>query len=223
MPTGDSPSQALDRVFRRHSVVDLGVLFDALGTRSRMTVFRRLKDRGYLSSFSHAGRYYTLEDIPRFDEHGLWFFQGIGFSRLGTLKKTVALAVSSSEAGRTHGELEAILKLRVHNTLLDLERRGCVSREAMGRLSLYLSPDPEMRQEQIARRRVLRESAVRAAPLSPLATIEVLAEAVRTGGLMVAPAVVAERLRAREVMATAAEVEEVLSRHGLAAGKKSPE
>ena len=33
-----------------------------------MTVFRRLCKIDYLSSYTHAGRYYTLYEIARFDE-----------------------------------------------------------------------------------------------------------------------------------------------------------
>jgi len=46
-----------------------------------MSVFRRLSALGYLSSFNHDGRYYTLDDIPDFDINGLWHFQGVFFSK----------------------------------------------------------------------------------------------------------------------------------------------
>jgi len=70
MSTADDPRRALRRLFRKSLVADLDALFETLHTHSRMTVLRRLKDVGYLSSFTHTGRYYTLADIPRFDEHG---------------------------------------------------------------------------------------------------------------------------------------------------------
>ena len=28
---------------------------------------------GYRTNYTHVGRYYTLADIPVFDDHGLWF------------------------------------------------------------------------------------------------------------------------------------------------------
>jgi hypothetical protein len=43
--------------------------------RSRRSLFRDLASLGYLTSFTHAGRYYTLADIPQFDERGLWFYK----------------------------------------------------------------------------------------------------------------------------------------------------
>jgi hypothetical protein len=49
----------------------------ALGTTGTMTVFRRLKALGYLSSYSHRGKYYTLLEIPEFDELGLWSYHSV--------------------------------------------------------------------------------------------------------------------------------------------------
>ena len=78
-----------------------------------MTVFRRLRGIGYRSSYSHAGAYYTLADIPEFDEHDLWYFQHVGFSRHGTLKATARQLVETADDGRTHTELEQRLRVRV--------------------------------------------------------------------------------------------------------------
>ncbi|MBM4044859.1 MAG: hypothetical protein FJ279_07085, partial [Planctomycetes bacterium] len=139
MSTADDPGRALRRLFRKSLVADLDALFEVLHTRSRMTVFRRLKDVGYLSSFSHTGRYYTLADIPQFDEHGVWHYRGVGFSRAGTLKRTTAELVRISEAGRTHPELEQIVRVRVHNTLLDLVEEKEIGRERLGGLYIYVS------------------------------------------------------------------------------------
>jgi hypothetical protein len=86
-----------------------------------MSVLRRLSALGHLSSYSHAGRYCTLRDIPQFEGDGLWQHQGVGFSRDGSLKTTVERLVEQSDAGRTHPELHPRRQVRVHNTLLDQE------------------------------------------------------------------------------------------------------
>jgi len=93
MTSKQESKETLRKLVKKRSVFDLDALFDALGTRSRMTVFRRLQQVGYLSSFTHGGRFYTLENIPQFDEFGLWFHRDIGFSQAGTLKETVVLQV----------------------------------------------------------------------------------------------------------------------------------
>ena len=39
----------------------------ALGTKVDQTVFRKLKELGHHTSYSHRGQFYTLDDIARFD------------------------------------------------------------------------------------------------------------------------------------------------------------
>jgi hypothetical protein len=102
-----SSAKTLRSQFRRTVVADIGELFVILKTQSRMSVFRRLREVGYRSSYTHAGRYYTLLDIPRFDERGLWFHQDVGFSRFGTLKSTlIALADTDQGASLTRRSRE---------------------------------------------------------------------------------------------------------------------
>ena len=111
-----------------------------------MTAFRRLSELSYLSSYSHAGRYYTLPDIPQFDPDGLWLHGGVGFSRHGTLKDTVPVLVDRSESGVLHRELQRRLQVRVHNTLLDLVRTKRELSEAFGcPVDLGDIPDPGTR------------------------------------------------------------------------------
>ena len=132
MVAEEKARQALRKLIRRMSVVDIAVLCEELGTRSRMTVFRRLKEIGYRTSFTHAGRFYTLEDLPAFDELGLWFHKEAGFSREGTLKATLVAHVERAPDGRTHAELQHVLSVRVHNPLLDLLREGRIARAPFG-------------------------------------------------------------------------------------------
>ena len=215
-------TEALRRLTRRSAVFDLETLFRLLGTRSRMTVFRRLRQLGYHSSYTHAGRYYTLCDIPRFDEHGLWFHREIGFSRAGTLKRTVALLVEQTPDGRTHEELAQLLRVRVHNTLLDLLRQGLIGRERLQSVFLYVSADRATAAAQVAARKELVSAL---AEMLRVATdeevVEVLVEALRAAPEIPAPVVVAERLVARGVRLEPHHVEQVYEAHGLLPGKKT--
>jgi hypothetical protein len=187
-----------------------------------MSVFRRLREIGYLSSYTHKGQYYTLAHIPEFDENGLWFFQGIGFSKAGTLKSTVVALVHDAEAGRRHDELLALLRIRVHNTLLILVRDGAICRERIARAYLYVSGDPARAADQIASRKALLTETPEGKPVLPDTTvIEVLSEALVAGGVRIAPQIVAARLSARGVTVSSAEVEEVFARYGIDAGKKT--
>ena len=68
--------------------MNLAEIKNVLGTQSTMTVFRKLKQLSYLSSYSHRGKFYTLKDIAQFNEKGLWFFRDVRFSEFGTLMDT---------------------------------------------------------------------------------------------------------------------------------------
>ena len=213
--------KALQRLFRRFNVVDMKALFKTLKTKSRMSIFRRLKEIGYLSSYTHTGRYYTLTHIPQFDHYGLWFHQNIGFSQYGTLKTSVVELVDRSSAGLTHLELNHILRIRTHNTLLNLVRKGCVSREQFEKSFLYVSAAPDKATMQVAKRRKKVLTKFREIDsVSATTAIEVLVEAIHAGQLRIAPSLVASRLSLRGVCITAKQVEQVFIQYGIAPEKK---
>src|SRR5205823_15082515 len=72
----------------RNKIATLEELKQTLGTPVDVTVFRKLKPLDYLTSYSHRGRYYTLREVARFDDHGLWSKGDVCFSRFGTLLAT---------------------------------------------------------------------------------------------------------------------------------------
>lgn len=166
---------ALDRVFARKPIATLDELRAALGTKSRTTVFRVVRCANYRTSFSHAGRYYTLERIPKFDTRGLWFHRGVGFSSHGTLRETVVVRVDRSDAGCTHEELQAELKLRVHDTLRSLVEDKLIGRERVEEVYVYISARPKLARTQIERRRRAVAKEPTAVPaLDPARAIDVL-------------------------------------------------
>ena len=206
--------QALTALFRRHPIADLDTLLTTLETQSRMSVFRRLSVIGYLTSYTHAGRFYTLRSIPTFDREDLWCYEGICFSRHGTLKSTVIHLVEQSDSGRTQHELQVRLRIRVHNTLLDLVRQKRIGRELWGGQYLYVSGDRERASTQLALRRTWADSGT-ALEVATSAVIDVLLDLVRSAGMQVDAMSVSERLGARGVVVTPEQVEEILSRHGV--------
>jgi hypothetical protein len=213
--------QTLTRLFQRQSIADLATLSDALETTSRMSVFRRLSALGYLSSYTHDGRFYTLRDIPPFDQDGLWRYQGVGFSRDGSLKATVERLVEQSDAGRTHSELHVRLQVRVHNTLLDLVEDRRIGRETVPGHYLYVSANPARAQSQFLLRQQ-RSAEPAPPPESPaVVVIEVLLDLVRSAGVRPDADPVAARLAARGLAVTADQVEAIFSRYGLKKTAKS--
>jgi hypothetical protein len=217
----NASGKALKRLFRRFRLVDLNALYETLKTRSRMSVFRRLLQLGYLSSFTHRGRYYTLFDIPQFDRYGLWFHQGVGFSRVGTLKSTIVELVENAAAGLTHRELELLVHIKAHNSLLALVRDKRIGRERIEGVFLYVSSDPDRADRQIIRRREqLADMCKHPVGLPASTIIEVLVEALQAG---VVPAQVAGRLAARGVSVSIEQVEQVFGQYGVETEKKTPE
>lgn len=145
------------RLLEERRIATLPELKDALGTRVDVTVFRKLKPLGYRTSYSHRGKYYTLDSIAEFDDSGLWSYSGVGFSKDSTLLATAERFVCESQAGYLASELKADLEVGVKEALVRLVRRGRLSRESIGGVYLYCSPDSQTRRRQTMARR-LRET-----------------------------------------------------------------
>jgi hypothetical protein len=179
MPRIDAQKK-LENFIKSRRVVEMRDLFEVVESTSRMTVFRRLSGVEYLCSYTHAGRYYTLFDIARFDSDGIWFYDDIGFSQNGSLKKTVTYLVENGDGGKFHSDLERQLKVRVHNVLLDLVRSKQIKRTKFEGQFLYLSSDQARSTKQIEQRDKLSMD-LRRIPVfitQPM-VIEILAEVIR--------------------------------------------
>jgi len=211
VPTLAPAPPALKALFRRKPVVDLDELRRALRTPSRTTVFRALRDVGYLTSYSHTGRYYTLTRIPRFDAHGLWWYNDIGFSTHGTLRRTLVQLVEAAPAGHTHDEFRAVVRLRVHDTLRLLVRAGEIVREPWAGASVYLSAIPDVAAAQRRERQQAGVSAPLALDVAQL--IDVLVDVIRHPHDDAAA--VARRLRAAGHPVPTEQVEAVFARYDL--------
>ena len=205
--------ERLWKLFNRLEIADIKKLFVALNTKSRTTVFRCLKKIGYFSSYSHAGRYYTLRSIPVFDNAGLWHVQGVSFSKHDSLKETVIQAVSTSKTGMTHRELENILRVRAHNTLRELVVVGLIVRTNIGKNYLYISADVQNSSAQISLRQAKIADEQLTRPLNPFETIEVLVDLLHSEDWRLKSVV--DRLRKRNTKVSEHQVNEVFSRYSI--------
>jgi hypothetical protein len=151
-PTAFDP-QSLRTYLQRHKIADLPALKHALGTSANLTVFRKLKPLGYLSSYTHRGRFYTLRTIARFDEDGLWSHEAVWFSRHGTLMATLEAWIAQSLHGWFADELADRLHVNVHDPLHDLVRQGRVRRAAVAGRFLYTAAEARRSKDQIRVRR----------------------------------------------------------------------
>jgi hypothetical protein len=146
-------TQALSKLLKKKKIATMTELKQALGTNADATVFRKLKQLSARSSYSHRGRYYTLDNIAQFDEWGLWACRGVHFSTYGTLLNTAHSLVESSQAGFSASELETQLQVSVKDTLRQLTRRGRLSRDRSGGSYVYCSVDPQIQKRQLRLRR----------------------------------------------------------------------
>ncbi len=153
MPTQRFDAQDLARFLDKNKIATMEELKGALGTKVDMTVFRKLRQLSYRTSYSHGNRYYTLDRIADFDEHGLWSCRSGWFSRYGTLLKTLEHFIGHAQAGYFARELQAALHVGVKEALLKLARQGRVVREKLSARFFYCSPDSAVRRGQILSRR----------------------------------------------------------------------
>lgn len=112
------------------------------------SVRRFLVGVGHYTSFTHNGRWHTLRWIPRFDRDGLWFREGVGFSRQGKLTDTLVHIIDRSPAGMSADALGGKLGVRCHGVLARLYRCERIQREKEGRAYVYLSADQDVARQQ---------------------------------------------------------------------------
>lgn len=151
------------KFFMRNKIATMEQLKTILGTNVNMTIIRKLRQLSYLSSYSHRGKYYTLNEIAEFDDLGLWSFEPAMFSKYGTLLKTVKAFIDESEDGLSAGELESVLKVDPKESLLNLFRKQEVQRTKFSGKYVYFCSDSKRKKRQT----LLRNDRVREPSLQP--------------------------------------------------------
>ncbi len=152
MRTAVFNAQDLHRLLQQRTVCTFEQLAEALGTSSRMTVFRKLTELPYLTSYSHRGKYYTLRSSCEFDMIGLWSHRGIWFSADGTLLDTSQRFVQRAPAGYSASELDNALHVQTRQTLLHLVHKHLISRQRIGEVFIYFALNQARYQRQLSAR-----------------------------------------------------------------------
>lgn len=146
--------QALEKFLEHHRIATFDQLKTALGNPARCTIFRKLAELEYLSSYSHRGKFYTLSSIARFSSLGLWNYQSVWFSRFGNLLDTATALVQEAEAGYTAAELKDVLHVKTKHALAQLARSGRLKREQFESIYVYLSGQSHIADRQRKARKV---------------------------------------------------------------------
>jgi len=148
MNTPKFRTQTVASFLKRRKIATLGQIGKAMGSASKRTVFRKLSQLEYLSSYSHRGKFYTLRSIARFTREGLWSLRSVWFSRFGNLLQTAMAWVHRSEQGYTAAELSKALHIETKHALRQLAQQGRVHRELAGARYTYFSADDAVAKQQ---------------------------------------------------------------------------
>ncbi len=148
MITSNSFTQRLLIHLNNNKIATIEDLKIALNTQSRMTVFRWLRKMDYISSCSHRGKYYSLQQLAKYNQYGLWIYKTVLFSEYGTLKKTLEILISKSEKGYTASELNKFLNIKVDDALLELQKNRTINRKKITGVYVYLSTSPKCAKKQ---------------------------------------------------------------------------
>lgn len=139
MATSNNLTQLLLIHLNNSKIATIEDLKIVLNTQSRMTVFRRLRKMNYISSCSHRGKYYSLKQLAKYNQYGLWIYKTVLFSEYGTLKKTLEILINKSEKGYTASELNKVLNIKVDDALLELQKNRSINRKKIFGVYVYLS------------------------------------------------------------------------------------
>ena len=154
MRTSFFPVLNLVKALQEKKIATMEELKKALGTQVDMTVFRKLREIEYCTSYSHRGKFYAMKAVAEFDARGLWTCREVHFSRFGSLVETAEHFVVNSARGLRSSELSGDLQVQTKDALLTLNSQGRVVRESITGCYVYFSPDPEKRRHQVLGRQL---------------------------------------------------------------------
>jgi len=150
-------SDDLRELLLNNKICTLEELKGVLKTKSTMTVFRLLKQLEYISSYSHRGKYYSLNEIAEYDSYGIWSHRSVWFSKYGNLVETAKDLIDTSSAGYTAKELENIVHVETKHALLNLFKNRRADRERIGSVLVYFSAEKTLNKRQRFNRQKLSE------------------------------------------------------------------
>lgn len=206
------------KVFQEKKILTNREILSHLGC-SVMTAWRLLDHHGYFTSYNHNSRYYTIAGIPEFDEHGLWAFRNVYFSKWGALTDTIIALVESSPSGLTARRLEQLLHVKnVKPALTRLIATESLTREKIGPAFVYF-PLPEAVRDKQRRQRIEDVQQARATRvLPPLEhVVALLVEIIRRP--QNTPAQWARRLNRQGIRVTPDDIQAVLDHYKIDAKK----
>jgi biotin operon repressor len=127
------------------------------------------------TSYNQNGKYYTLPQVPQFNQHGLWRYKDIAFSKHGNLKKTIINLVTASAAGLSGRQLGELLGLSPQSFLHHFRQCPGIYREKHDGVYIYFSDRDEVREKQVQQRSSLVQQSAIVTVSDPVAVIILVA------------------------------------------------
>lgn len=199
------------KTFKTTKVMTISQLADLLYC-SVPTVRNRLRAWKAYTSYNKNGRYYTLPSIPRFDEHGLWKFKGVFFSKHGNLKQTVIQLVKSSLMGLEGSEIGRLLGLAPRSFMSHFRKIDGLYRERFEGRFIYFSDEEAVLLKQKQRLKKALEKRLAAVPSATDAVL-VLAELIKHPDSSLQDC--SRRLKRRGIDIAPEAIQNLLDYHGI--------
>ena len=143
--------KAAYRYFEKLKIFNIDELASVL-TCSVPNARLKLKQWEAYTSYNQNGKYYTLPQIPQFDQYGLWRYKNVGFSQYGNLKKTIIHLVTASPAGLSGKQLGEILGLLPQSFLHHFRECPGIYREKHDGVFVYFSDIDDLCEKQVYKR-----------------------------------------------------------------------
>ena len=169
--------KSIRNLFNSNKIATIDEVKAVANSTSTMTVYRALSRLGYLSSYSHRGKFYTLPEIPEYNQYGIWSFRSDRFSKQGNLLDTTEFLVQNSEQGFAASELESLVQVEVKHALVRLLRLKKISRSKFDGRFVYFSIESRDRRRQM----LLHDKSTVAAVTGKGLETEILPEELKAG------------------------------------------
>lgn len=197
--------------FRKVKVVSITQLINSMNC-SAITVRRYLKQWNVITSYNKNSTYYVLPDIPKFDEHGLWQYKTIRFSKYGNLTQTITNLVEHSLTGIDTPVIAKLVGIDPHSILSRIINKKLLQRKKQSGVYVYFSLRQECFEEQLKNR--ISSESVESTSLPSLAVgIAILVEKIKNPTVNLNT--LARRLEKKGTDVTSKTIENFFVYHGI--------
>ncbi len=212
MKKQNKPQEVLVELFGERKCWTISELCEVMGY-AEISVKRFLKQIGYYSSFTHNSKWYTLDSLPNFNKDGLWFYEGLGFSKDGNLKKTILRLIDRSHQGLSAKQLAQKLNSPNYAVLNHMHKRGVIDRLKTVKGFIYLSGKEDKKERQIRRLKSLIAEEKKPTALTAQAAVAVLTEFIKNPQASFVE--LSRAVAKRQVIATPEKIEQLFEEHSL--------